>query len=306
MARAVLHLTRSVAADRPYFPGQCPGRERGRRVVEEFRKAQVRRGLIPRSIDRQVDCLTTFRRWLAPDTALVAATSEQIEAFLDSRPIGPRTRYSYISHFHVFYEWCMKHGHRPDDPTLDIVRPRLRRLVPRPAPTTELARALSQGAPKHRAWILLAAFEGLRCQEIAGLRREDVLDTEGLLRITDGKGARERMVPLHPAVLAELVALPMPRSGWIFRRPDGGRYTGQRMSRHFNEFLASTGATFTAHQIRHWHATRIYASTHDLRLTQELLGHSSPATTAIYAAWDRGAAAEAVRGLVLPADRETA
>ena len=62
----------------------------------------------------------------------------------------------------------------------------------------------------------LAAYAGLRCQEIAGLDREDVLEAKGLLRVVKGKGGVERIVPLHPEALAALRCLPMPRSGALF------------------------------------------------------------------------------------------
>jgi integrase len=53
----------------------------------------------------------------------------------------------------------------------------------------------------------------------------------------------------------------------------------------------------TAQQLRHWFGTGIYAVSHDIRLTQELLGHQSPNTTAIYVAWAAVDAAPAVASL---------
>ena len=51
------------------------------------------------------------------------------------------------------------------------------------------------------------------------------------------------------------------------------------------------------HQLRHWFGTHTYRASLDLRMTQELLGHSSPNTTTIYAAWSPGAAVPIVQGL---------
>ena len=95
--------------------------------------------------------------------------------------------------------------------------------TPRPADTGDIRRVLESADPMERCWLLLAGLQGLRCKEIAGLRREDVIDAKGLLRIL-GKGDRERVLPLHPDVLAGLRALPMPRTGYIFVRPRGGGY----------------------------------------------------------------------------------
>jgi integrase len=118
---------------------------------------------------------------------------------------------------------------------------------------------------------------------MAGLDREDVLEGEGLLRITQGKGGTERVIPLHPDVLAALVALPMPESGVIFRRPwCRDRWPAHNVSHTINTYLHSLGIDSTAHALRHWFGTTIYQLTKDIRLTQELMGHSGPNTTAIY------------------------
>lgn len=265
-------------------------------ALVEFRRFQERRGLRPRSIRRQMGALMTVARWMEP-RPLLMATREDVEAFLDSREIGPRTTYGYLSSLHGLFGWAVDRDLAQVDPTLHIPRPRMHRLMPRPAAGPDVARALAHGTPKQRCWVVLAALQGLRCQEIAGMRREDVLEHEDLLRVTNGKGGHERVLPLHPAVADELARLPMPRVGYLFHRQQGGIYSPERLSREFNAFLASAQVPATAHQLRHTFGTALYAVSKDLRLTQEMLGHSSPTTTAVYTAWDRGAAGAALRSL---------
>lgn len=262
-----------------------------------IRLAQRRRGLLMSSIDKREIYLRAFMRAMGPRSILVA-TTEDIEVFLDGRDIGPRTRGQWLAHLGEFYRWAIGVGLVGADPTREIVRPKLRRCLPRPAPTGDIVAVLAGASPQMRCWVLLAGLQGLRCREIAGLRREDVIETEGLLRVV-GKGDHERMLPLHPDVLAALRDLPMPRAGWVFLRPRGGRYTANAVSRFFNAWLHDHGMAATAHQLRHWFATQLYNSTRDLRLTQEMLGHSSPETTAVYVAFDRRAAGEAIRALTL-------
>lgn len=255
-----------------------------------------RRGLIESSMRIRRIYLSAFMRWMG-ERSILLATKAEIDLFLDQRRIGPRTRCTWLSHLHSFYAWAIGEELLTDDPTAKISRPKLRHTLPRPAATDDLRRLLGVAKPKEKCWVLLAAFQGLRCQEIAGLRREDVAEGEGLLRVVHGKGGHERMMPLHPDVMAALDELPMPRTGWLFTRVRGGRYTPAALSYYFNRFLHDNEVPATAHQFRHWFGTQLYGSTHDLRLTQEMLGHANPATTAIYTAFNRRAAAAAIKDL---------
>ena len=63
--------------------------------------------------------------------------------------------------------------------------------------------------------------------------------------------------------------------------------TAASISRKGNKFLHSLGIASTMHTLRHAFATKVYRASKDLRLTQELMGHSSPQTTAVYAAADQ-------------------
>ncbi|MGH9090181.1 MAG: tyrosine-type recombinase/integrase [Acidimicrobiales bacterium] len=257
---------------------------------------QRRRALRPHSIVNRQGALRALARWLEPKP-LAEATREDIDSFLDTRRLAPRSRYTYLSHLHSFYAMLVAEGVVEHDPTARIVRPRLRRALPRPMSTEELREVLATADPRFRCWLLLGAYQGLRCQEIALLDREDVREAESLLRVVHGKGGHERMLPLHPEVMEALRALPMPRSGWVFVRGTGKPFTPGDLSAEFNRRLREAGASATAHQLRHWFGTELYRRTRDLRLTQELLGHASPTTTAVYTAFDRGAAGAAVAGL---------
>ncbi len=105
------------------------------------------------------------------------------------------------------------------------MRPKLPRHLPRPIGTDDLNRALLAADPRMRAWLTLAAYAGLRCVEIAGLRAEDVhLDREPpVLHLVKTKGAKERIVPLGPLVSAALRGYGLPLSGPVFTRDRGPR-----------------------------------------------------------------------------------
>jgi integrase/recombinase XerC len=156
-----------------------------------------------------------------------------------------------------------------------------------------LKRAVNAADHPIRAMLILAGWCGLRCAEIAGLCREDVLDThDPPFLLIHGKGRKDRLVGLGPAVLDELKAAGMPRSGPIFTRKDGGvgANAPHRISQMLNRFLHDSGIEASAHQLRHRLATVALRESHDLTCVAQILGHSSISSTQIYAAFDNQAA----------------
>lgn len=82
------------------------------------------------------------------------------------------------------------------------------------------------------------------------------------------------------------------------RDPRGRPLAPYAISRLVSVWLRGVGVDATGHQLRHWFGTRVYAASRDLRVTQEVMGHGSPVTTAGYARWspeDARAAIESIR-----------
>lgn len=261
-------------------------------MVPVYGDHQRRRGLSPRTIHKTTRSIRQFLEHVAP-AHLDDVTADHVEDFLATRSISSRSRYWWLSTLHTFYRWAIRNGHATVDPTERIDRPRLRQNLPRPIATADLAFALASAAPLERAILSVMAFQGLRCQEVAGVERADVLDTVDppMLLVLKAKGGKQRAVPLHPDTIASLRSLPMPRTGPVFDpRP-------WHISQTVNSFLHGLGIGDTAHTLRHWYATECYRDSHDLRLVQELLGHSSPSTTAIYTRLDMAAAVPVVNRL---------
>jgi integrase/recombinase XerC len=167
-------------------------------------------------------------------------------------------------------------------------------------PDHELRRALALARPKMGLMILLGAFCGLRCQEIAGLHWTDLQtdhDGQAVLLVREGKGGHERVVPVPEIVLEAARTFGRRRSGPMFYGHDAGQQHPQSVSGSINNFLKRNGFPYTAHQLRHRYGTTAYMLTKDLRLTQELLGHSSPNTTARYAAYDKSQTVDMVKAM---------
>ena len=170
-------------------------------LIDGFALDQQRRNLSPTTIDKRTRCLRLYAR-----EAGLEANREALQTFLDGRGLSPKSRSVWLSHLASFYRWGVSEGHFSEDPTTGIRAPKVPRKLPRPMPAHELAKALESATALQQAWLLLGALGGLRCKEIAGLRREDILESDGLIRVVETKGGTERMTPLHPKVLAALKA----------------------------------------------------------------------------------------------------
>jgi len=266
-------------------------------LLDAYVLDQERRGLSPLYANEGTHVVKRFALWLEP-RSILAATREDVEGWVDSLGIGQGGRRNYIIHLHGYYLYAAERVGLTDVPTAKIGRPRQHRYMPRPIRDDHLRLALDKAPnPELYSWLLLAAYAGFRCLEVGHLHREDVDTSGGVLRVRKGKGSKERIVPLHPMVHGALDALPMPESGPLYLMPDGRRVpayvVSQRIGRHFD----SLDIPSRAHSLRHWFGTRLYQSTGDLRMTQELLGHSSVSTTQGYAGWDTSKAAPAVAAL---------
>lgn len=274
-----------------------PASEADLALVNGWKRELRRKGLSEKSNNKRVGTVILLARWMAP-RSLLDATGPEIEDFLDERDASSQGRAWQVSNVVCFYAWCVREGHLVADPSLRLVRPRLPRRLPRPWSEETFAAAVANAKPKMRCWLLLAALAGLRCKEIAGLRREDIVEDVDppMLVVQSGKGGHQRSVPMHPDLIAALRAYGMPPAGWLFpkRQPAGWApkpVTDESVSKMMNYYLHRQGIAATAHQGRHRFGTSVYRESQDLRLTQELMGHASPNTTAIYAAWDSTKAA---------------
>jgi integrase len=194
------------------------------------------------------------------------------------------TRASYFNSVAAFHGYLHREGLRLDVPTAGIRPPRVPKGRPRPCPTPALHALVAAAGPKARPMVILAAWQGLRAAEVSRIRGEDVDPDGGTLHVR-GKGGRERTLPLHPAVVE--MAETMPIRGWWFPSPAASRKGRPVLPSAVTAAVKRTCRAagmpaHGAHPLRHWFATWALRSGADLRTVQELLGHASPATTAIY------------------------
>ena len=281
-----LHLVRDTGGD---DGGRDPDLAAFTRWQSELR------GLAANTIRVRGDVLGRLSDWLGKP--LREATEADLLRWEQAAVAGrtPETRRAYVSHVKAFYRWAKTAGLVAVDPSTRLTNPRLNRPLPRPMPEDDLRRAVALARPKMRLAILLGAFCGLRCQEIAGLHWSDLRTDQGATTqlVREGKGGKERVVPVPGVVLEAMVTYGRRRSGPMFYGVDAGQMSAKSLNRFFQE----NGLDFTAHQLRHRYGTTAYRLSKDIRMVQELLGHSSPQTTARYAAYDKANEADMVKAM---------
>lgn len=288
---------------RPTFPKQGDGTG-GRTVgetwtlIDEWIEHRQRRGYSRSTISAGRREVTLLAEHL--DGALLSADHREIMRWLDDRRItNPESRRCYLSHLSAFYRWAIREQHTATNPVDRVDRPRRKRRMPRPIPLADLDVVLDNANPEMRALLLCGLLAGLRCQEMAGLDREDVLEHHQppTLFVSAAKGGHERTVPLHPALFAALRLHGLPRRGPLFLAQTGARRTPSATSHLIRNHFLRCGVDAAAHRLRHTYASNVLDECHDLRIVQELLGHQSPEPTAIYAAFSTRAAWSAVQAL---------
>lgn len=232
----------------------------------------------PSTIQTRVVRLTHFARE-HPGSDPLTVTREMLIGYLARPAWSPRTAHSIRSTLRLFFRMLYELEHRRDNPARTLPPIALPRAMPRPCPDHAIFQALATTEDVQVALAIRIGMQtGMRRVEIAKLRPTDVIGQADnyWVHIT-GKGGHERAVPISDELAEELIAIP---TTYVFHNPTtGGPITPQ----HLGKLVAAAlPGQWTAHTLRHRFATTAYAAERDLRAVQELLGHVSPVTTAIY------------------------
>lgn len=262
-----------------------PGGQYGSNVshLDEHCRWMMRAGRAARTVKVRRMHMQFLVDYLGRDP--VDATQLELEAWQDTQPIDQlRFKTAVIR---PYFDWLHKRGIRADNPAALLVTPKAKRGLPRPISFESLERAIRTApTPRLQAWLILAAYGGLRAKEIAHLEMACFEPNEWggmFLRLTRTKGEHARVSAL-PAWAWELIKPALAPDGLCFRRERGsGPVTPQQVSQLSNDWLHKSGTGSTLHTLRHW-AGSSGIGVEDVRVVQDFLGHASPTTTAIYTA----------------------
>ena len=232
--------------------------------------------------------LRALRSWLAKQHTL-----GQARTTLQRRAAAAR----------VFFAWARETGQIATDPAANLRSPKVSRILP---PTLEAATAAQMldaaaatiGEPRGPIAVRDAAVlevlyaTGIRVSELCGLDMADLDRDRQVIRVF-GKGSKERTVPVGaPAVRAVDVWLEKARPQLVIGDSGEAMFLGERGKRidprvarrvvHRSLQMTPGAPDLGPHGLRHAMATHLLEGGADLRSVQEMLGHSSLATTQIY------------------------
>ncbi len=219
-------------------------------------------------------------------------------AHLHSRGLTPRSVARALASLRTYFSFLVSEGAVASNPAAAVPHPRGENATPVVAGRYAIEELL-EGFPdtpagrRDRAAVELLYAAGLRVGELVGLDLGDVRLSQRTLRVR-GKGRKERLVPFgRPAAAAVEAYLPV-RAEWRHGRGDedeplfvnqrGGRLSDRSVRRLLDAAVRRTAdlAHLHPHALRHAFATHLLEAGMDLRAIQELLGHSSLATTQVY------------------------
>ncbi|HZO81378.1 MAG TPA: tyrosine recombinase XerC [Candidatus Binataceae bacterium] len=255
-----------------------------RHDLGDFRRFLVERGAALRAGGEEIDP--------------AAITADHIRAYLSDAM--KRLRRSSVQRrlfaIKAFFRWRENVADAPS-PARALRSPRVPRRLPSILPEDDVRRLLeaddgnrSPAALRDRAILETLYSCGLRVSELVGLNWRDIDEDVGMVMVRSGKGNKDRLVPIGEPALEALRtwrrAMPVAweHDGPVITNLRGGRLTTRAVENILARRIVRVGldASITPHGLRHCFATHLLNAGADLRSIQEMLGHTSLATTQRY------------------------
>jgi len=270
-------------------------------------------GFSPRTIDSYRSQLGFFLAWLDRETdvdAITAVTPELLHGYQtwlygytddEGRGLAIATQAARLSVVRVFFRWLVKIDMLLYDPSGGLVLPKRKGILPRSVLTKkEVERMLGAADTtttlglRDRAMLEVLYSTGIRNAELRALTVYDLDLDRGLVRINEGKNAKDRVVPLGEVAcrwLREYLDEARPKllsqdvgEQTVFLSKNGRPLLPLGVIDRIRRLAKAAGIErpVTPHSMRHTFATHMLRGRADIRHIQAMLGHASVATTQIY------------------------
>lgn len=218
----------------------------------------------------------------------------------DGKPLSFRTQTIILHSIRSFFRWLSKNRHILANPASDLELPRKEVRLPKTTFSVEEVEQVLAGTDlstyvgiRDRAMLEVLYSTGIRRQEIINLTVFDIDVDRGTMMIRQGKGKKDRMIPIGERALAwvdkyQVEVRPnivvSPDEGILFLSLWGEKLGATTMTNIVSNYIAKTGLNRpgSCHLFRHTMATLMLENGADIRYLQEMLGHSNLKTTEIY------------------------
>ncbi|MER2040954.1 MAG: site-specific tyrosine recombinase XerD [Desemzia incerta] len=204
-----------------------------------------------------------------------------------------------VSSLRKFHQYLKQEQRSSVDPMLHIDTPKKAQHLPKVLSMTEVEKLIETPNTnevlglRDRAILEVMYATGLRVTELTELKMDDLHLSLGLIQ-TIGKGDKERIIPIGDLAIKWIenylkysrnkLEKPSKRSPYLFLNHHGRKLTRQGIWKNLGALVKKAGIEkeVTPHTLRHSFATHLLENGADLRVVQELLGHSDISTTQIY------------------------
>lgn len=282
--------------------------EDSQEILNKYRRyLRLEKSLSLNTIDAYMTDLDKLLRFLkAENLYMLDVTLEHLETFsagLMDLGIHPSSQARILSGIRSFYHYLIMDGRLDADPTELLESPKTGFHLPEVLTLEEidnLIESIDLSTPegqRNRTILEVLYSCGLRVSELCTLKLSDLYIEQGFIKV-DGKGRKQRLVPISPRAIKELQYYFIDRNTitikpgyedfiFISRR---GKNISRIMVYHIIKKLADKiglKKTISPHTFRHSFATHLLEGGANLRAIQSMLGHESIGTTEIYTHIDR-------------------
>ena len=256
--------------------------------IEKVNQNLILRGRSEITFDNYKSALIRFLNYYNQNTNIKNLKEEDIISFLNDEYIKPgKCKNSYnvaVCSIRLFYLICFnKSLNRLLLPTSKLIK-----KLPTTMPLDLFVKIINnENNLRHKCWLLLAFFSGLRVSEVANIKVEDVNAKEHKLKVL-GKGNKERYTLLPNIVIKALRAYCIKNNiklGYIFKNPDGTSHMNNKTIINYFSVLKdlyNLDNNISFHSLRHSFATNYLKMGGNLLQLQSMLGHTNLNTTTIY------------------------
>ena len=280
-------------------------------MLDSHLKALAVKQYSQQTIKTRRDQVGVFIRWcthrgLEDPLDVTRPVLEHYQSYLfyyrkrNGHPLSFRTQYGMLVPVRVWFRWMSRENYIQQNPALDLELPRTGHYLPKHVLSVdEVERVLRQpnvSAPKglrDRAIVETLYSTGIRRGECVQLKLYDIDMRNGTVFIRQGKGKKDRVVPIGSRAITWIEKYLCKVRPWLVVEPDdmtlflsqyGEPISRDHLSGMVHDYVdsANVGKVGGPHLLRHTMATLMLENGADLRCLQEILGHESISTTQIY------------------------